>query len=172
MIKYLLQGRWLGHPLHPAIVHIPIALWVGSLLFDILSVLGVGGNGLVQASFWAIAIGLLSTLLVVPAGIADWSGIKKENPAWKLGLYHMILNLLVALLYAFIIGLRWTDRNTATAVDLLPLLLNIVAVILLAVSGYLGGRMVYDYGTSVARQSKHKWRAVAAAGGSNVPEEK
>jgi hypothetical protein len=42
----------------------------------------------------------------------------------------------------------------------------------LAVSGYLGGLMVYDHGISVARQSKAKWRQLAEAGRARVPEEK
>jgi hypothetical protein len=31
--------------------------------------------------------------------------------------------------------------------------------------------MVYDYGISVARMSKKKWRKIAEAGGANLPQE-
>jgi hypothetical protein len=41
----------------------------------------------------------------------------------------------------------------------------------LVVSGYLGSRMVFDQGTGVARFSKKKWRAIALAGGANLPAE-
>ena len=27
MIKAFLQGKWLGHPLHPAMVHLPTGAW-------------------------------------------------------------------------------------------------------------------------------------------------
>src|SRR5690242_9979084 len=94
-IKSFLLGKWLGHPLHPALVHVPIALWVGALVFDILSLSGVGHNHLVRTSYWAIAGGLISTLVVVPAGIAEWTQIKREKPAWKLALWHMLLNVVV-----------------------------------------------------------------------------
>jgi hypothetical protein len=36
------------------------------------------------------------------------------------------------------------------------------------VSGYLGGRMVFAYGVSVARLSKDKWRKIAEEGGSRT----
>lgn len=49
--------------------------------------------------------GLVASLLAVPTGVVDWSGINKEKPAWKIGLYHMILNLVVALLFAINLGL-------------------------------------------------------------------
>ena len=30
-LKDLLQGKWLGHPLHPALVHVPTGLWPAAL---------------------------------------------------------------------------------------------------------------------------------------------
>ena len=103
----ILKGKWLGHPLHPILVHVPMAMWPGALIFDLLSQWRIGGNVIVRLSFYAIAFGLAAALLAVPTGLVDWSGIKKEKPAWKIGLYHMILNLLVALLFAVNLGLRW-----------------------------------------------------------------
>jgi uncharacterized membrane protein len=36
MIKSFLQGKWLGHPLHPALVHIPVGAWTAALIFDLI----------------------------------------------------------------------------------------------------------------------------------------
>jgi hypothetical protein len=47
--------------------------------------------------------------------------------------------------------------------------LSALATLLLLGSGYLGGRMIYAYGISVARLSKKKWRKIAQAGGAVVP---
>jgi hypothetical protein len=46
-----------------------------------------------------------------------------------------------------------------------------VATLLLLISGYLGGRMIYAYGINVARLSKTKWRKIAKEGGAVVPPE-
>jgi uncharacterized membrane protein len=171
-LKSFLLGKWLGHPLHPAIVHVPIALWVGSLVMDILTLFNVGGNALVRTSFVAILFGLLSTAIVIPAGIAEWTQIKPEKPAWRLALYHMLLNAVVALLLLVSLLLRLGDNLHADQVPMIPFTLNFLANIVLGVSGYIGGRMVYDHGIGVARMSKKKWRTIAAAGNANLPPEK
>src|SRR5947207_12547438 len=165
-----LKGKWLGHPLHPILVHVPMAMWPGALIFDLLSKWQIGGNAMVRLSFYAIVFGLLASLLAVPAGVVDWSGIKKEKPAWKIGLYHMILNLVVALLFAINLGLRVHTFRKDVIVAGAPLALSIIGTALLIGSAYLGGLMVYDYGISVARMSKKKWRKIAEAGGANLPQ--
>jgi uncharacterized membrane protein len=166
-----LKGKWLSHPLHPILAHVPMAMWPGALVFDFLSQRQVGGNAMVRLSFYAIALGLAAALLAVPTGLVDWSGIKKEKPAWKIGLYHMVLNLIIAALFGVNLALRWTTFQVATQVDRTPLLLSLVGTVLLIVSAYLGGLMVYEYGISVARMSKDKWREIAEAGRANVPPE-
>ena len=167
--KQFLQGEWLGHPLHPALVHIPTALWPAALVFDVLTQFDVGGNALVRASFYAIALGLAVALLAVPTGLADWWDIGRDKPAWKLGLWHMGINVVVAAIAAANLYLRLGDELQATVVPTTPLLLSLLATALLLVSGYLGGRMVFNYGTSIARQSKEKWRRHAEAGGARLP---
>ena len=167
----ILKGKWLGHPLHPILAHVPMAMWPGALIFDLLSQWNIGGNAMVRLSFYAIIFGLAAALLAVPTGLVDWSGIKKEKPAWKIGLYHMILNLVVAVLFAINLGLRAQTFREATKVAGTPLLLSVIGTALQMVSAYLGGRMVYEYGISVARMSKDKWRKIAEAGGANVPAE-
>jgi uncharacterized membrane protein len=72
-----LKGKWLGHPLHPILVHVPMAMWPGALVFDLLS--RWNGNAMVRLSFYAIIFGLVASLLAVPTGVIDWSGIKKED---------------------------------------------------------------------------------------------
>ena len=167
----ILKGKWLGHPLHPILAHIPMAMWPGALIFDVLSQRQIGGNAMVRLSFYAIAFGLVTALVAVPAGLVDWGGIKKEKPAWKIGLYHMSLNLVVALLFAVNLYLRWPTFREATEVDRIQLLLSAAGTLILIGSAYLGGRMVYEYGISVARMSKKKWRKLAAAGGAHLPPE-
>ena len=164
-----LQGKRLGHPLHPILVHVPTALWPAALVFDLLSRFGVGGNAMVRTASYAILVGLVVAVAAVPAGIADWSGIKRERPAWKIGLVHMILNVGVIILWTVNLILRWESVDDAQAVDTIPLLLSVAATLVLLVSGYLGGRLVYEYGISVARNSKEKWRRIAEAGGAKVP---
>jgi uncharacterized membrane protein len=163
------KGKWLKHPLHPIVVHVPVGLWPAAFLFDGLSRLKIGGNTIVQLSFFCIAVGLLAALIAVPTGVLDWGEVKKEKPAWRIGLYHMALNLVVALLFAMNLGLRIEDFRNAESVAVMPLALSGIGTVLLFGGAYLGGLMVYDHGVGVARMSKEELREEAERAGANVP---
>jgi uncharacterized membrane protein len=166
-----LQGKWLGHPAHPAIVHIPLGLWGGAAFLDVLAACGVQNSTLARLAFYAVLFGLLGTLIVIPTGVADWASIKKEKPAWKLGFYHMVLNLLATVVWAVNFGLRYRSLDDVRPITTPVVLLSVLGAILLIVSGYLGSLLAFDHGISVARFSKKKWRQIAQKGGANVPKE-
>jgi uncharacterized membrane protein len=155
------------HPFHPIVAHVPAAAWPAALVFDLLS--QFGSNALVRLSFYSILLGLVVALIAVPTGVLDWANVKKEKPAWKLGLYHMMLNLFGALVFAVNLGLRWDTYRDETHVGVAPLLLSVIGAAIIVYSAYLGGRMVFHHGVAVARYSKDKLRAAAEAGGANVP---
>lgn len=171
MIDFL-QGKWLKHPLHPALVHIPTSLWPAALVFDLLSRARGGGNIFVQLSFYSVLFGVLVALLAIPTGYADWTDIRREKPAWKIGLYHLGLNVVVWILSVVNLGLRLDSYRNAESVPIALLGLSALVTVLLSISGYLGGRMIYAYGINVARISKKKWRKIAQQGGAAVPPQK
>jgi uncharacterized membrane protein len=166
------KGKWLKHPLHPIVVHAPVGLWPSALIFDCLSRIGLGGNAIVQLSFFSITAGLLAALIAIPTGVLDWGEVRKERPAWKLGLYHMAVNLVVALIYAINLGLRIEDFRSAETVAAAPWALSGIGTVLLFLGAYLGGLMVYDQGVGVARMSKDNLRNEAERAGANVPKAK
>lgn len=168
LVKQFFEGAWLGHPLHPLLVELPVSLWPAALVFDLLTRLGIGGNPLVKASFFAVLLGVLAALPAALAGVIDWSGVRQRNPAWRLGLIHMMLNASATVLAIISVVVR-SSALEASEVRSLPLLLMAAAAVLVAVSGYLGGRMVYEYGVSVARLTKDHWRKVAEEGGAGLP---
>ena len=171
MLKTFLQGKWLGHPLHPALVHIPTGLFPSALLFDILSRSGAGGNSMVRVSFFGLLLGLIVAALAAPAGLADWLEIKPGKPAYRIGIWHMVLNIFLIVVEAINLALRWNTYRWQVKVDLGPLTLSAVGTGILLISGYLGSMMVFDQGIGVARMSKKKWRKLAIEGRANVSEE-
>jgi uncharacterized membrane protein len=119
-LKSFLLGKWMGHPLHPVLVHIPIALLPGSLLLDILTLLGLGAP-LLKAYFWFLFIGIaVALLLAAPAGMAEWTEIKREKPAWKLAMYHMISTIVSLVLFAASLFLRVGNAYDASHVPVIP----------------------------------------------------
>lgn len=169
MIDFL-QGKWLKHPLHPALVHIPTSLWTIAWIFDLFSQFRAN-NTFVQLAFYAGLLGLIAALPAIPTGLADWTDIRREKPAWKLGLYHMVLNIIVSILWGINLWLRAGSFQTDSAAPPGLFWLSTLATVLLLISGYLGGRMIYSYGINVARLSKTKWRNIAKQGGAAVPPE-
>src|SRR3954467_6030366 len=148
-IKQLLQGKWLGHPLHPALVHVPTGLWPAALVFDLVGHFGPGSPALVRASFGCILFGLIAALPAIPTGLADWWEIKPERPARRLGLWHMGLNSLVFMLMSIDLWLRYTDGSDATYPPRAAVIVCAVANGVLFVSGCLGGRMAFEHGVGV-----------------------
>jgi uncharacterized membrane protein len=103
--------------------------------------------------------------------LADWWDIKPGKPARKLGIWHMALNLTAAAVFAVDVLVRLAQGLDARSVSWLAITLCAIGNAMVCVSGYLGGRMVYEHGISVARLSKKKWRAIAEEGKAHLPAE-
>jgi nitrite reductase/ring-hydroxylating ferredoxin subunit/uncharacterized membrane protein len=153
MLKAFLQGKPFRHPLHPALVHFPIGLFILSLILDLASYLWDTSNGVVRASFYAMGFGIVGALLAATAGFADWSDIRLDHPAKKTANIHMTLNLTATALFVVNLVLRMRLPDL-TITPLIPVLLSFVGVGIILVSGYLGGTMVYDDGVGVGRHRR------------------
>ena len=154
MLKAFLQGKYFGHPLHPALVHFPIGLFVLGLILDLASYFfGNSSNSMVRASYYALAFGLGGALLAALAGFADWSDIRLDHPAKKTANTHMILNLTATVLFGINVFLR-TGQLDTDRTPMLNLLLTLAGTGIILVSGYLGGTMVYDDGIGVGRHRR------------------
>ncbi|MEU7888256.1 DUF2231 domain-containing protein [Microbispora bryophytorum] len=157
-----------GHPFHPMLVAVPIGAWVASMVFDVASRFAPGPGFLAEGSKWLIALGVLGALAAAMAGFLDLFAIPAGTPAFRTGLLHMGLNLVITAAYAA--GFLWrqagtaSDTGTGTATDtaagaaagpvaLGPLLLSAGSLALLVVSGYLGGKLAYRYGVRVADEA-------------------
>jgi uncharacterized membrane protein len=152
-----------GHPLHPALVALPIGAWISSLVFDIGSRVVDDGGFLVQGSRWLIAIGVLGALVAAVFGFLDLLAIPRQTRAFGTALLHMSLNLAVTVAYAVNFLIRDPDD---TAVPWAPLVLSLVSLLALSASGWLGGKLAYHYGVRVADEATQAegYRAAARAG--------
>jgi nitrite reductase/ring-hydroxylating ferredoxin subunit/uncharacterized membrane protein len=155
MIKRLLQGAFLKHPFHPALIHYPIGLLTLSLLLDVANWFSNGLEWLTQGAIYAIAGGIGFALLAAIPGLLDWSEIRIDHPGKKWANIHMVINLFVVGLFSINLFLRLSVFEAETAVHAIPLILSIVGVGLLFFSGYLGGMLVYDQGIGVGRYRRY-----------------
>jgi nitrite reductase/ring-hydroxylating ferredoxin subunit/uncharacterized membrane protein len=148
-----LEGRPFGHPLHPLLVHLPIGLFTLSFLFDLASRLLEPENWLVQAAFYTLIAGLLTGFVAALFGVVDWADIRADHPGRRTANLHMLLNLAMMALFFVSAWLR-IGQLDAVQTPLVPLAVSFVAIAILYLSGYLGGRLVYDDGIAVGRHRR------------------
>ncbi len=135
-----------NHPIHPMIVVFPIALWIFSLICDLVA-LNVSNSAVwFTVAFYTMVGGLIGALAAAVPGLIDLLYYQGgAPPVKKIALTHMTINLTAVVLYAVNIWLRASGQENMT----LPVLLSVVGVCSIAVSGWLGGQMVHVYGVGV-----------------------
>ena len=131
------------HPIHPMLVTIPIGLWLFSLVCDLVFRFGGGGEQWQTVAFYTMVGGVVGALLAAIPGVIDMLSLPKYPK--RTAITHMALNLTVVGLYVINIFVRLGNPQN---VDL-PMWLSLIAVALLSVSGWLGGKLVYEHGVAV-----------------------
>lgn len=134
-------ARIAKHPIHPMLVPIPIGLWLFSLVCDLVHRFGGTSPNWEIVATYAMVGGIVGALLAAVPGLIDVFSLPRS--VQPIGFTHMGLNLAVVVLYAIN---AWMRRDGVT--DGL-IWLSVISVALLAVSGWLGGEMVYARGVAV-----------------------
>lgn len=135
------------HPIHPMLVPIPIACFVGALLTDI-TYWATAEMMWADFSSWLLVVGLIVGVLAGVAGLVDFFSnrlIRTQTPAWP----HLVGNLVVLVLSFFNVLVH--TRDAWTSVVPTGLILSFVVVLILPITGWLGWAMVYRYGVGVNR---------------------
>lgn len=130
-----------GHPLHPLLVPIPIALFLAALVTDIVFIVD-GSSGWAIASRWLLGGGLAGALLAALAGFVDFVGnarIRELRDAWL----HLFANLALVVIEAVNLLLRLPNPDVAASIGVA---LSAVAVLVMLFSGWKGGELVFRYG--------------------------
>ena len=135
------------HPLHPALVHFPIACWSLAVIADFASLWL--GEAAWQWSGGLLAVGCTIALAAMLAGLMELPRVP-EGPAMRDTYLHMSVMLIAFTLFTTRLLLR-LDQLQPLAPDTASLLLDAGGFLALAVGGWLGGRLVYGHG--IGRES-------------------
>ena len=134
-----------GHPIHPMIVPLAIGGFLLSFIFDIVCLATGHVEPWATVAFYTMIGGVVGALIAAVFGLVDLLSLPSGTYTKHVALTHMGINLVVVALFACNAWLRHNEPNPSGT----PFILSIVGVLLLVVSGWLGGKMVYEAGVGV-----------------------
>ncbi|MBQ1050909.1 Rieske (2Fe-2S) protein [Micromonospora sp. C51] len=133
-VRDLLHGVWLGHPLHPAMVQLPVGAWISAAVLDLMP-------GQRRAATTLTAVGTLSALPAAVAGLNDWAGLSRDQR--RVGLVHAASNSVGLTLYGASLAARLSGRHG------LGRTLGWLGLSAAGAGAYLGGHLAYKQGAQV-----------------------
>jgi nitrite reductase/ring-hydroxylating ferredoxin subunit/uncharacterized membrane protein len=142
-VRDALHGVWLGHPLHPALVLVPLGSWISATALDLLP----GRRR--EAARTLVGLGVASALPAAAAGWADWSDLHPQQQ--RTGLVHAAAN-------AVSIGLQFASwRARRQGHQARGAVLSLAALTVGGAAAYLGGHLAYRQGAMVnhAEEAPH-----------------
>jgi nitrite reductase/ring-hydroxylating ferredoxin subunit/uncharacterized membrane protein len=141
-LELLHGGRWVGHPLHPALSDLPIGLWTGVMVLDATDREPAPRHGIDAAGVLSAA-GIVAAGATALTGLGDWTVSNDQDR--RVGLFHGLLNTAALGLQSASLGTRVAGhRGTARA-------LGAASLMVTAAAGYLGGHLVFTKGVMVNR---------------------
>ena len=103
-----------------------------------------------EGAYWLIGIGIVGALLAALFGFMDLLAIPRGTRAFRTALTHMSLNLTVVILFAIDFAIRAAQGYEES--NVVGFILSLIALGILGVSGWLGGKLAYRYGVRVASE--------------------
>jgi nitrite reductase/ring-hydroxylating ferredoxin subunit/uncharacterized membrane protein len=155
-LRRLLSGTDLGHPMHPALVQLPIGLWTSAWVLDL------AGLGKTRAARSLVGLGVLTALPAVASGVSDW--VDTDEAESRVGIVHATSN--AAALVCF--SVSWFRRRDGRRSGVFW---STLGAILASTGGFLGGHLAYALGvgvdTNAFEAGPNEWTATRG----NVPTE-
>ena len=142
VLELMHGGRWLGHPLHPALSDLPIGFWAGSVLLDLTGRDPAPEGGLDPAGLFTAA-GLTAAVAAAATGVVDWT--VSDDQDRRVALFHGVLNTAALGLQGVSLAARLAGhRRTARG-------LGAAGLAVTGAAAYLGGHLVFAKAVMVNR---------------------
>ncbi|WP_435883192.1 Rieske 2Fe-2S domain-containing protein [Streptomyces microflavus] len=135
----VLHGRWLGHPMHPLMVQLPLGSWMSAAVLDFVP-------GQQRAARTLVGVGLVAALPAAVAGWTDWAELRR--PQMRVGLVHAASNAVGVALYGASFAARARGRFARGQ------LWGLAGLAAVSVGGAVGGHMAFRQ-ASGANHAEH-----------------
>lgn len=138
----------MNHPLHPALVHFPVACWSLATLADVAS--PWLGEPAWRFAGVAMAIGTVSGIAAMLAGMVEFMKLDDDAEAVRDANRHMLLAMAAWGCYATSMVMR-LDGLVLAPPGALAIGMGLLGFLALVAAGWLGGRLVYVHRIGVRR---------------------
>jgi uncharacterized membrane protein len=135
-----------GHPVHPMLVHFPVAFWTAATVAYVAAAAGLDERAIGLAKL-ANGAGLTMAILAMAAGLLELRAIDGRSEAMRVANWHLMIMATVWLCYLLALLL---PISTAATMDTRTAQLGtaasaVIGFLLMSVGGWLGGRLVYEF---------------------------
>ncbi len=139
------RAAFFGHPLHPMLVHFPVAALLGVVLVDAAFLL-VGDPFWARAGVWLAGVGTIGGWCAAVPGMVDLlsvARIRELVTAW--------CHALLAVMMLSLASLNWVMRLPDHGVGMQPwpFYLSLLTAVMISVASWLGGKLVYHQTVAV-----------------------
>ncbi|MFF4818880.1 Rieske 2Fe-2S domain-containing protein [Kitasatospora sp. NPDC001309] len=127
-LRDVMHGRALGHPLHPALVQVPVGAWLSAAVLDVVP-------GSERAARLLVAVGVVTAAPAAWTGWADWA--EQHEQQMRTGLVHAASMAAATGLY----GASWVARSRRR--NMLGRALGFVGLAAVGTGAAIGGHLAY-----------------------------
>jgi uncharacterized membrane protein len=141
-----------GKPSHPPLTDASIGAYTAAVAMLVAGALGLETAQMAHGALLALSVGLILAVPTAATGLLDWLDLPKRSPARAAATIHLFTMIAATVLFA----LTWLAQRPGYVngdVTTLGLILGIVAEIVLAVGGTIGGSLAYVYGVRVLKRA-------------------
>ena len=139
----------MNHPIHPILVHFPIALLFTSVFFDLIAMI-TKRDSFRQSGFWLLILGWISGLAATVSGFLSEDAVKKIGVPETAIDRHETFAIATMIVFALLLLVRLVGKfSPASRKNLVYTIGTFIGLALLSIAGYLGGDLVYHYGAGV-----------------------
>jgi uncharacterized membrane protein len=101
-------------------------------------------------AFYSLLAGIIGAIAAAVPGLIDWLSIT-DRTVVKIANWHARLNVIALIVFAISFYLRTTSgANLVNGSYTIPVVLSVLGVVLITISGWLGGEMVFKHGVAVS----------------------
>lgn len=138
----LLDGTWLGVPLHPALTDVPVGSWVTAFVLDTVAGFTASPEAR-RAADATLAVGTVAAVPTALTGIGDWRDLGRRTERRRIATLHGVLNAVGLTLAIASVAQRARGRRAGGVA------LSATGLAFSGLAAHLGGELSFGLGTRV-----------------------